>query len=251
MQMKASYTALVSSDWSECLSPNGPFDVIGFHYPELQPAIETIFRQYTGNALTLSRAVRQVSALLPGPITVQQMDTYLDNAFITYRGVPELIAACLERGVAFMINTTGMLGYFQRVLAKGLLSQTPTAISAHGWVRFGGDGQDPFHFQALHEIADKAANTAAIAARLAIRPECIVLMGDSGGDGPHFEWGSQVGARLIGCMVKPSLEFYCRKHGIGLHRFGHAYSAGEDRVLEKELAYDYRALIEVIAQVAR
>jgi hypothetical protein len=248
--MKAAYAGLVSSDWSECLSPNGPFDVIGFHYPELQPAIETIFRQYTGNAITLSRAVGQVSKLLPGPITVQQMDTYLDSAFMTYRGVPELIAACLERRVAFMINTTGMLGYFQRVLAKGLLSPTPTAISAHSWVRFEGGGQDPFHFQDLHEIADKAANTAAMAARLEIRPESIVLMGDSGGDGPHFEWGARVGARLIGCMVKPSLAQYCRKHGIGLHPFGHAYAAGENRVLENELAYDYSALIEVIEQVA-
>ncbi len=248
--MKPSYTAMVSSDWSECLSPNGPFDVIVFHYPDLQSAIHEIFRRYTGNAITLGSAVRQVSALLPGPITVQQMDTYLDSEFMTYQGVPELMAACLERGVAFVINTTGMLGYFQRVLAKGLLSPVPTAISAHCWVHFSGDGQDPFHFRALHEIADKAANTAAMAAQLDIRPQRIVLMGDSGGDGPHFEWGARVGAKLIGCMVKPSLAQYCRAHGIFLHPFGHTYGAGEDRVLEKELAYDFRALIEVIQQVA-
>ena len=28
------FQAMVSTDWSECLSPNGPFDPITFNYPE-------------------------------------------------------------------------------------------------------------------------------------------------------------------------------------------------------------------------
>ncbi|MBR9981702.1 MAG: hypothetical protein KFF50_11805 [Desulfatitalea sp.] len=240
------YTAMVTSDWSECLSPSGPFDVIGFHHPELRPAIDTIFRQYTGNAISLGTALQRVGELLPAPITVAQMDSYLDHAFATYPGVPELIADCLDRGILFMINTTGMIGYFQRVVAKGLLPPLP-ALSAHPMVRFEGQGPDPFEYHALREIADKATNSAAVAKRFGIPGAKIVVMGDSGGDGPHFEWGAGVGARLIGCMVKPSLTRYCHERTIDLHHhFGHIYQAGEARVLEQEMRFDYRELLEII-----
>lgn len=247
--MQTPYTALVSSDWSECLSPNGPFDVIGFHYPALQPAIETIFHQYTGNTISLSSALQEIAGLLPGPVTKQQMDAYLDSAFETYKGVPELIAGCLDRGFLFMVNTTGMLGYFQRVLAKGWLPALP-ALSAHPMVRYDRDRPDPFQFHALGEIADKAANTAAVAARFNIPHERVVLMGDSGGDGPHFEWGARVGARLIGCMVKPSLSHYCRRRRITMqHQFGYTYQEGEGRDRKAEMRFDYIALIDTIADM--
>jgi hypothetical protein len=36
------YKAVVSSDWSECLSPNGPFDPISFNYPELSGQLSNI-----------------------------------------------------------------------------------------------------------------------------------------------------------------------------------------------------------------
>lgn len=247
--MPSSYTALVSSDWSECLSPNGPFDVIGFHYPDLRPAIEIVFRQYTGNAISLSSAVRQMTELLPGPITEPQMDAYLDRAFATYAGVPALIAGCLERGLLFMINTTGMLGYFQRALAKALLPPLP-ALSAHPVVRFDRNHPNPFQFYALGEIADKPANTAAVAKHHHIPPRKIVLMGDSGGDGPHFEWGARIGASLVGCMVKPSLAAYCRKRSITMqHQFGCTYKEGESRALDREMEFDYTVLMETIEEM--
>jgi hypothetical protein len=81
--MRTRYIALVSSDWNECLAPCGPFDVIGFHFPELAPAIETIFRRYTANAVSLGSAIEQVARLLPGPITAERMDAYLESAFAT------------------------------------------------------------------------------------------------------------------------------------------------------------------------
>ena len=42
------YKAMISSDWSECLSPNGPFDPIAYNYPNLTDALEQIFRQVHG-----------------------------------------------------------------------------------------------------------------------------------------------------------------------------------------------------------
>lgn len=236
------YVAMVSSDWSECLSPNGPFDVIGYHYPELRPAVAAVFRQYTGNAITLGDALARVAALLPSPITAAQMDAYLDDAFATYPGVPELIERCLSNGILFMINTTGMIGYFQRVLAKGLLPPLP-ALSANDRIRFDAPGAAAFAFFPMTEIGDKASNSTAAAARFQIPLEKVTVMGDSGGDGPHFQWGARVGARLIGCMVKPSLEQYCHARGIAIHhRFGHAYQMGEERALGKEMVYDYSYL---------
>ena len=37
------FTAIFSSDWSECLSPSGPFDFIGFAYPQLGSELQEIF----------------------------------------------------------------------------------------------------------------------------------------------------------------------------------------------------------------
>jgi len=118
---KTGFKAVFSSDWSECLSPNGPFDPIVFNYPELQEELTRIFKQYTGNVITLKKAVESIHGLLPGGLTLEQMDAYLESSFSTYTGVPELIEWCLERGILFMINTTGTQGYFQRAFAKDLL----------------------------------------------------------------------------------------------------------------------------------
>ncbi len=78
---KAEFRALFSSDWSECLSPNGPFDPIAFNYPEHQAQLERIFKQYTGNAITLNAAVESINKLLPCGPTQEQMDAYLDASF--------------------------------------------------------------------------------------------------------------------------------------------------------------------------
>ena len=88
------YKAMVSSDWSECLAPCSPLDCISFNYPELTTELETIFTQYTGNVITLGEAARRIQTLLPDNIPIEQMDAYLDNSFLTYTGVAELIEWC-------------------------------------------------------------------------------------------------------------------------------------------------------------
>jgi len=57
MEEKTQYRALVSSDWSECLSPNGPFDPLSFNYPEYKEELEEIFNRYTGNIISLNDAL--------------------------------------------------------------------------------------------------------------------------------------------------------------------------------------------------
>jgi hypothetical protein len=249
--MAAVYTALVSSDWNECLAPCGPFDVFAHHYPALRPDLDTIFRQYTGNLIPLQVAVRKISQLLPGPLSGAQMDAYLAHDFQTYRGVTDLMRRCAAHGILFMLNTTGMTGYFQQALARGLLPPL-TVLSAHPLIRFESRPSDPPWCLELRDTTDKAKNTAAVAARYAIAPERVILIGDSGGDGPHFAWGAKVGACLIGSMTKPSLAQYCRQQGIVIqHYFGHTYADGETRALEKEMPYDFNALFDIMQKAAQ
>ena len=242
------FKAIVSSDWSECLSPSGPFDFIRFVYPELETDLRSIFKQYTGNAISLGAASQKIQELLPRPISEQQMDDYLHGSFVTYKGVPDLIEWCLSKNILFMINTTGMIGYFQRVFAAGLLPVVPV-LSANPMVRFRGLESDPPAIHDLLEIRDKAKNTAAVAQRFNIPADKIIVMGDSGGDGPHFEWGSETGAFLIGSMTKPSLENYCESRGfsIDLHH-GLSYSEDAKRNLQKEMQTDFSELSFRIAE---
>lgn len=217
---KKSYQGLVSSDWSECLSPNGPFDLIRYAYPDLKERLTKIFRDYTGNQISLGEASGCIQTLLPEPVSIEQMDAYLEQGFDTYPGVAELIEWCRSRNILFMINTTGMVGYFQRVLAKRLLPRV-TVLSANPLIRYPRSATDPELILELFETPDKGRNTAAVAKTLGIAPKKIVLVGDSGGDGPHFEWGSRSGATLVGSMTKKSLHDYCRKHHIQIdHRIG-------------------------------
>ena len=124
------YRGLISSDWSECLSPSGPFDFMIHVYPELESDLSAIFRQYTGNQITLGAAMQGCQRLLPGSINREHMDAYLDVNFAHYTGVPELMESCLSNNILFMINTTGSRGYFERAIAKKLLP-CPSALSAH------------------------------------------------------------------------------------------------------------------------
>jgi hypothetical protein len=96
VDMKRKYKVMISSDWSECLAPSGPFDPISFVCPELEADLSQVFRQYTGNQITLSEATRRVGGLLPKPIIEKQMDAYLDAAFMMYRGVTDLIRWCTK-----------------------------------------------------------------------------------------------------------------------------------------------------------
>lgn len=247
--MRQRYKAIISSDWSQCLSPGGPFDVISFHYPTLKPQLSIIFKNYTGNRISLSEAYRQVSSLLPFPITEEQMDAYLDQHFQTYRRVPELIEWCLGKEILFMINTTNVQGYFQRVFAKALLPRLP-ALSAHPLIRFPARKTDPASVYNLLEIHDKPRNTEAVMKSQHIGPEKVILMGDSGGDGPHFEWGAKVGAMLLASMPKWSLETYCKRKEILINKkFGVIYSEGEERDLQKEMGFDFMELAPLITEV--
>jgi hypothetical protein len=150
-----------------------------------------------------------------------------------------------------MINTTGMIGYFQRVFAKGLLPIVPV-LSANPMVRYPDQESDPPAIHDLLEIRDKARNTAAVARRFNISADKIIVMGDSGGDGPHFEWGSETGAFLIGSMTKPSLDRYCLSRGIDIDlHFGLTYGKGAKRDPEKEMQSDFSELSFRIAELLK
>ena len=247
--MHKAYKAIISSDWSECLAPCSPFDFISFNYPQLTTRLEAIFKQYTGNHISLGEAARQIRKMLPDPITENQMDAYLDHSFSTYPGVPELIEWCLSKDILFMINTTGMAGYFQRICAKGLLPGIPL-LSAHPMVRYPRQNSDPYHIYSLLEIKDKAKNTEAAIKAHQIPPNKIIIMGDSGGDGPHFEWGARVNAFLIGSMTKPSLENYCLTRKIKINfKFGISRAQSQNKDLKKEMQVNFKDLSSCIQAV--
>lgn len=244
----SAYSGMVSSDWSQCLSPNGPFDVLTFHYPDLQADLEKIFTRYTGNAIPLGRAMDLVNDVLPAWPTASQMDDYLKARFDIYPGVRKLIDWCGKNHILFMINSTGFTGYFQRAIELGLLPAI-SALSAHPNLRFNAGPKDPHHILDLFEVEDKARNTGALADKFSIPRNRIVVMGDSGGDGPHFEWGAKAGATLIGSMAKPSLRRYCHDRGIRVHHlFGHIYEDGETITPDSENGYDHLNLSSIIGR---
>ena len=247
--MNIKYKAMVSSDWNECLAPCGPFDCISFAYPRWEAELAAVFRQYTGNLISLGEAAGQIRELLPGLITAEQMDAYLDESFTTYTGVPELIEWCASNSILFMINTTGMIGYFQRIFAKGLLPPVPV-VSAHPMISYPQNLSASCRIYELLETHDKGKNTAEVARSLAMPAAKIILLGDSGGDGPHFEWGAAKGAFLIGSITKPSLDAYCRKKNIEIDlRFGLDYSRREKRNLQEESQVNFMDLATTIENI--
>ena len=247
--MRISYNGIVSSDWNECLAPCGPFDCIAFSHPELEPQLAGIFRDYTGCRTSLAEAAGKIEKLLPDPVTPEQMDAYLDNSFVTYTGVADLIEWCLSKNILFMINTTGMIGYFQRVFARGLLPRVPV-LSAHPMIRFPKYSSDPGYIHQLFETQDKGKYTGATIRSLKIPAQKVILLGDSGGDGPHFGWGSQAGAFLVGSMTKPSLDRYCREKDILINlRFGLDYSQGKDKNEPQEMQVNFMDLAPAIEEI--
>jgi hypothetical protein len=247
--MTVRYKAIVSSDWNECLAPCRPFDFISFNFPETESQLDAIFRQYTANQITLGETVGLIRTVLPDPVKPEQMDAYLDEAFTTYTGVANLIEWCLNKNILFMINTTGMIGYFQRVFAKGLLPRVPV-ISAHPMIRFSETGSDPRHIYDLFETGDKANNTETAIRSFGISSDRVVLMGDSGGDGPHFEWGSKTGAFIIGSMTKSSLDECCSKKNIKIDlRFGIDCTKDDKRNIREEMQVNFMDLTTTIEEV--
>lgn len=242
-----SYRAIVSSDWSECLSPNGPFDPITFSYPKLASGLSKIFKDYTGNIIPLTAAVRSINEMIPEPLTEEQMDSYLDASFRTYTGVLELIRWFEKNEILFMVNTTGTQGYFQRAIAKGLLPAMPF-VSANPMIRFPDEmAGDRFRFE-IHEIDDKPKNTEALMQSLNLAPSNVIVMGDSGGDGPHFSWGAKSGAFLVASMAKPSLKKFCASEGISIDTFfGVSYEPREQRDEKREMEIDFMELTTIIA----
>jgi hypothetical protein len=242
----SNYRGLISSDWSECLSPSGPFDFMSFVYPEIASSLKAIFRQYTGNEIPLSDAIQRCGSLLPAPIRADQMDAYLDDQFAHYTGVPELIEACLSKNILFMINTTGSMGYFQRVFHKKLLPGI-SVLSAHPGLVFATGPNDPNFLYDLREISHKPVNTAKAAKHFQIAPHNILVMGDSGGDGPHFKWAADQNAVRVASMAKPSLKKYCAQQQIEIQEyFGISYQDGEPRRQTDEMQVDFRELVAVI-----
>ena len=244
------YKAIVSSDWSECLSPNGPFDPISVTYPELGPELSRVFRAYTGNEMSLTLAVEQIGKMLRRPLSREQMDAYLDAYFRTYTGVPNLIEWCLARQVLFMINTTGAKGYFQRVFAKGLMPPVPV-VSANPMIAFPDDaeGSERYAYEVL-EIDDKPKNTKAVMKAYGIRSSKLIVIGDSGGDGPHFQWAAKMGGFLVGSMTKPSLTHFCSSRGIEIDRFfGLEYRPHQKRNRKKEMTVDFTELADLISDL--
>jgi 2-hydroxy-3-keto-5-methylthiopentenyl-1-phosphate phosphatase len=242
------YRAIVSSDWNECLAPCGPFDPISFTFPELEPDLSDIFAKYTGNEISLTQATQIISSIIPAPLTPDQMDAYLDSNFATYVGVADLIQWCRSHGILFMINTTGTQGYFQRVFARNLLPDVPL-VAANPLVRFWGTNEDRHYLYQVVEIEDKPKNTESLMRFVGITPERVIIIGDSGGDGPHFEWGASIGAFLIGSMTKPSLDTYCRERGVTINkRFGHIYTSAESRDRAAESQANFMDLTESLSE---
>jgi 2-hydroxy-3-keto-5-methylthiopentenyl-1-phosphate phosphatase len=247
--MSIRYKAIVSTDWNECLAPCRPFDFIAFNLPQIKPQLNAIFHRYTGNQITLGQAVAQIRKLSPDPVKPEQMDAYLEETFTTYTGVADLIEWCLSHNILFMVNTTGMIGYFQRVFARGLLPRVPV-VSAHPMVRFAACSSDPRYIFDLFETDDKAKTSEAVIHAMDIPADKVILIGDSGGDGPHFEWGSKIGAFLIGSMTKATLDDYCRMKNIKINmRFGLDHTNEDKKDANKEMQVNFMDLAATIEEV--
>jgi len=246
MPRQERFQYLVASDWSECLSPNGPFDPLIHAWPDLESDLGRIFSRYTANEISLSRAIEELQARLPGELPGQAMDAFLEENFAAYANLSWLIHWCLDRGIAFMINSTGSMGYFQRALALGLLPRIPL-LSAHPFLRYAPEDSDPENIFELHEIEDKAKNTRAALNELDIPPHRAAVLGDSGGDGPHFAWAAEKGALRVGINTKASLESYCADRGIEINaRVGQSYRPGEPRDHEAEARTDLAQVCDIL-----
>jgi len=249
MDKQQNFKGIISSDWSECLSPNGPFDPLAFAFPYLQKDFERVFLTYTGNIITLQEAIRAIQEMIPSGLTQDQMDAYLDASFGTYVGVPEFLQWCLDHDILFVINTTSTQAYFQRAIHKGLVPAVPV-IAGHPMTRFPGPSDGDRYSLEVLEIDDKPKNTALVMKEWGILPEQLIVIGDSGGDGPHFVWAHRQKANLIASMAKTSLVDYCRSQNVAIERFfGVIYKPGQSRELHLELQYNFMDLVPVVSEI--
>jgi len=148
-----------------------------------------------------------------------------------------------------MINTTSTQAYFQRAIKKGLIPAVPL-IAANPLIRFPDPSDGKRYALEVREIDDKPKNTAYAMKEWEIPPAQTIVIGDSGGDGPHFVWARQQNAHLIASMAKPSLVNYCASRNVTIHRFfGVIYEAGQSRDLHRELQYNFMDLVPVISEI--
>lgn len=251
MNRPNNFRGVISSDWSECLSPNGPFDPVAFTFPHLRKDLEHVFRNYTGNVITLQEAIRAIQGMIPSGLTLDQMDAYLDASFRAYVGVPDFIQWCLDHDLLFMINTTGSQGYFQRAINKRLIPTVPV-IAGNPLIRFPEPTDGNRYALEVHEIDDKPRNTLHVMKEWGIRSEQLIVMGDSGGDGPHFVWAYQQNAYLVASMAKASLINYCTSRNINIQRFfGVMYKPGQERDLNLELQHNFMDLVSIVSEILR
>ena len=104
----------------------------------------------------------------------------------------------------------------------------------------------------IQETRDKPKNTESVMNKLGVPPRRVVIIGDSGGEGPHFDWGFSVGAYLIGSMTKHSLSDFCEERGIAINeKFGVSYLSGEKRNRAQEMRANFFELTELISAVLR
>ncbi len=247
MKLKT-YKGLLASDWNQCLAPCGPFDVVSFCYPELASDIDVLFKKYTGNEISLGEAVEKIVSFLPSPISMEQMDAYLDSSFKVYPGVTELMDWCLNNGILFMINTTGPVGYFQRVFAKKLLPRIQV-LAANPILRYPNSGCDPLVYE-LNETQQKAEYTARVMLDNRITAKKTVVIGDSGGDGPHFAWAEKKSIYKIGSMTKQSLLDFCSKNKITINmHIGPTYPQGQKRDVSQEMKTDFASLRSILGNI--
>jgi hypothetical protein len=145
-----------------------------------------------------------------------------------------------------MINTTGMQGFFQRALIKKVLPDVPI-IAANPLINYSRTPGDSRYQFEVSEIDDKPKNTIAAMRNFDIPSGKAVVIGDSGGDGPHFEWGASSGALLIGSMTKVSLSRYCERKQVQIDQmFGKTYLPDQERNLEEEYNCNFMDLAPVI-----
>ncbi len=239
---------LVSSDWNECLAPTGPFDPVAFVYPELKEELGSIFKSYTSNEILLSEAVSEIVRLLPEAFSIEQMDAYLSKCFAIYAGVADMIEMLASNDILFMINTTGAQGFFQRIIANKLIPAVPI-VAANPFIKFSGIETDQRFSHVVMETSDKGVNTNAVMQRFNIDASKVFIIGDSGGDGPHFGWGASIGAYLIGSMTKTSLTNYCSANNVNINKhFGLVYASNEPRDIPREQSFDFRELAHFIVE---
>jgi hypothetical protein len=114
-------------------------------------------------------------------------------------------------------------------------------------IRYPKSDSDPLHIYDLFETADKSKNTESAMKSFNLSSNKVIIMGDSGGDGPHFKWGAENSGFLIANMTKPSLRRYCEQNDISIHtQFGPSYADGEARDMGKEMQVDFMDLTPVI-----